>query len=231
MVDRIIFDLDDTLIDSGSRYRAQLRQFAENIKERLPVDRSLSEILEVQQKFDQEAVEQMGMDKERFPQSLVRTWNYFCNQTDHTVKESDIEDVRTIGWNVYKNVPEPVDGMNETLNSLGDKYQLVLYTMGDPDIQLRKIRHHDLEQWFREIHIVPLKDRGTLEPLVGLRPPDRVAIVGDSMTGEIKPGTELGLLTIHRTTDHQWHYHDAEVTREFYTIHELPETLEILNGR
>lgn len=230
MVERIIFDLDDTLLNTGERYTRQLEQFAGKVKKQFQNGVTRSDVLSRQQSIDQEAIEELGMDKQRFPESLARTWESFCREYDYPVKKLHLDECLRIGWKVYDDVPEPLDGMESTIESLHGEYELILYTMGDPGIQLEKIRHHRLETWFSEIHVVPSKDRSTLEPLVRPIPPEYVAIVGDSLRGEVRPGIEMGLLSVHRETPNQWHYHVVDIEGEYHSIRELPELLEVLNG-
>lgn len=231
MVERIIFDLDDTLLKTGEFYTRQLRTFARKASGYFHDDLSVETVLNRQQMIDQQAIEQDGMAKHRFPESLARTWKYFCREFDRTITEEHVEECLEIGWNVYEDVPDPLSGMEDTLDQLHDRHELLLYTMGDPEVQIEKIRHHNLERWFTEIHVVPEKDRGTLEPLVRPIPPERVAIVGDSLRSEVKPAVDMGLIAVHRETEDQWHYHLVEVDGSYHSIRELPELLEVINGQ
>jgi putative hydrolase of the HAD superfamily len=231
MVERLIFDLDDTLLKTGEFYSRQLRKFADKVTEEFDADLSSETVLEKQQEIDRQAIEEHGMAKHRFPESLARTWKWYCESFDRPVREEDVDECLSIGWAVYEDVPDPLSGMERTLDYFQDRHELILYTMGDPDVQMEKIRHHNLGQWFNEIHVVPAKDRDSLEPLVRPLPPDRVAIVGDSLRGEVKPALELGMLAVHRETDDQWHYHLVEVEEHYHTIRELPELMEVMDGR
>lgn len=230
MVERVIFDLDDTLLETGDFYTRQLNQFAEKATSYFENGLTTETVLETQQSIDADAIEEMGMAVERFPESLARTWEHFCRQYEVPVRDRHLQDCLDIGWAVYDEVPEPTAGMEETLDELYDRTHLVLYTMGDPEIQTEKIRHHDLGDWFSEIHVVPRKNDETLKPLVNPLPPDRVAIVGDSLRGEVGPGVKLGCLPIHRETEDQWHYHEIEIDGHYHTVRQLPEVLEVLNG-
>lgn len=231
MVERIIFDLDDTLLETGDFYTRQLNHFADKAQSHFKNGLTTQKVLETQQSIDAEAIEEMGMAAERFPESLARTWEFFCRQYETPVRDRHLQDCLDIGWAVYDEVPEPASGMKQTLNQLYDCSQLILYTMGDPDIQTEKIRHHDLAQWFAEIHVVPSKDDETLKPLVNPLPPKQVAIVGDSLRGEVGPGVKMGCVPIHRETDDQWHYHEVDIDDDYHTIRQLPEVLEIVDDR
>jgi len=227
MVERIIFDLDDTLLDTGRFYRKQLDEFADKAANYFGPEVTRERALTAQQEIDRQELKRLGMDKKRFPESLVKTWEYLCKEQERSPHRIDLEECARIGWDVYRQVPEPLAGMQSTLDRLYSRFQLILYTMGDPEIQTEKIDYHDLAKWFTEIHIVPMKDRDTLKPLVRPRPPEQVGIVGDSLRGEIQPGLELGLRVVHRETLSNWHYHEVELSEDYPVIRELPELLDI----
>ncbi|MFB6355082.1 MAG: HAD family hydrolase [bacterium] len=228
MVSRIVFDLDDTLLESGKYYRRQLRQFGEKVLQQFePID-DVETVLQRQQVVDREVMGELGLDKSRFLRSLARTWKWYCKKYDREVSDDDLDECLSIGWGVYDTIPEPIDGMEDTLERLDDEYDLVLYTMGDPEIQVPKIRHHSLERWFSHLHIVPEKNRRYLEQVTVPYGVGHTAIIGDSLRGEIQPAIELGLLAIHRETEQSWYFHHAEIDEEFPSIQKLPELFEYL---
>ncbi len=228
MVWRIIFDLDDTLLQTGQYYNRQLELFTRKVVENFEEARSQQQVLSKYFEIDSEAIEKYGYDKAHFPEAMARTWEYYCRRNGKNLTTTDLEECRKIGWEVYSTVPEPVSGMDETLQQLHPEYELILYTMGDSEIQLEKIRHHNLARWFREIHVVPIKEKKYLAQIVAPYPPEEIMIVGDSLRGEIKPALELGLKPIHRKSDFPWGFHEVEVKDDFPQIRELPELFNFL---
>ncbi len=225
MVDRIIFDLDDTLISSGKYYNRQLDQFARFVQQNFPEAGTRRQILARYDLIDQSVIAEIGLEKEHFPRSMEKTWHYFCSQFDRPVESDELTRCRQIGEAVYRVVPEPLPGMEEVLERLAADHELILYTMGDPGVQLQKIRYHRLDRWFEEFHIFPWKDRHTLQKLLGLFPAERTAIVGDSLRGEIKPGLELGLKSVHLRSDFPWTYHEITIDQYYPVVDSLPEIL------
>ena len=118
MVQRIIFDLDDTLLDTGRRYRDQLNEFAEKASTYFGPEVTRDRALTAQQEIDRQELKRMGMDKKRFPESLVKTWEYLCKQQDRLSDEDDLQECAQIGWDVYRTVPNPLSGMQSTLDRL-----------------------------------------------------------------------------------------------------------------
>ncbi|MGM0380457.1 MAG: HAD family hydrolase [bacterium] len=228
MVRRIIFDLDDTLIQTGQYYNRQLELFTEKILDNFSRPEDSEEVLTNYFEIDSKAIMKHGYDKAHFPEAMAKTWEYYCRQEDKPLREDDLQECQEIGWEVYSTVPEPVEGMEEILNRLRLDYELILYTMGDSEIQFEKIRHHNLEQWFKEMHVVPLKERQYLAQIVNPYPRGETMIVGDSLRGEIKPALELGIKAIHRQSDFPWGFHEVEVEGDYPQIRELLELFEFL---
>ncbi len=228
MVWRIIFDLDDTLLQTGQYYNRQLELFTAKVVDHFEQANNQQGVLSKYFEIDSRAIEKYGYDKAHFPEAMARTWEFYCQQNGHELREEDLEECREIGWEVYSTVPEPIPGMEEVLQKLKPEYELILYTMGDSEIQFEKIRHHNLARWFGEIHVVPLKEKKYLEQIVSPYPPEETMIVGDSLRGEIKPALELGVKPIHRKSNFPWGFHEVEVNDDFPQIRELTELFDLL---
>lgn len=230
MVRRIIFDLDDTLLRTGVCFRDQLKEFAEKVHTTLPLpdDHGPSEILDHQRRVNIDLYEKHGFSNDHFPRSLVHTWISYCRETDRPVYAAELEECRRIGWRVFERIPEPIPEMESVLDELQSEYELVLYTMGDPEIQRRKIRHFNLEQWFSLLHIIPDKTDFDLNRVVAPLPVHQVAIVGDSLRNEIKPGLDLGLHTIHCQPGHDLSYPEQDLEEEVPSIQSLSEVFDHL---
>lgn len=226
MVSRIIFDLDDTLVHTGRTFRRQLNTFAEKVCNNFGAVESPDEVLEEQKRIDRELLTNGDLELRHFPQSLAKTWESYCERHGRSADESDLEECRRIGWDVYDMVPEPLNGLETVLDCLQSDYELTLYTMGSPDVQYKKIDSFDLKRWFSTLHITPRKSVEVLDQIVRPYPPDHVMIVGDSLRTEIQHGLELGMKVVHRTPEEMWHFHDVAIEDDFPTIRELGEVLD-----
>lgn len=228
MVYKVIFDLDDTLVESGRCYNRQLQKFAEFVQANFPDVGSKEEILDKYDQFDRQAIRENGFCKEHFPESMATTWEYYCEKFGQPLEPEKIKQCLLIGWEVYRLMPEAVPAMRDVLNELKEKFELILYTMGDVEVQQKKIQHHGLRSWFNEIHIVPRKTRETLASVLKPEVPEQTAIIGDSIRGEIKPALELGARPIHLQSDFPWSYHEVSVSENFPSVSSLPEVFEFL---
>ncbi|MFP4686663.1 MAG: HAD family hydrolase, partial [bacterium] len=221
-------DLDDTLLDTGKYYHRQLDLVISFIKEKFPEAGNSEDILDVYYSIDSESIEANGYDKAHFPESMVATFEHYCREYDYSASREELEECAGIGWEVYARVPEKLNDIAETLEKLRENYGLILYTMGDAQIQLEKIAHHELEHWFDELHVVPLKETHYLKKIAGFYPREQVMVVGDSLRGEIQPALQLGMRAVYRKSNFPWSFHEVEVEGEFPTIKELPELFDLL---
>lgn len=223
MVERVIIDLDDTLLETGKCFHERIFSFCEKLMRYVPEISSVNSIQKKQEEFDQELLDEVKLDLKRFPESLARTWKFFCQKYDRPLRQKHIDQSRKIGWDVYQRIPDPLDDMETTLDSLHDRFELVLYTMGNPHVQYKKIDHYDLHQWFSVLHVIPFKDLSSLRNVVHPYDAEYTAIIGDSLRTEIKPALELGMKAIHRQPEHTWHFHTLSLDGEFPSIQSLSE--------
>jgi putative hydrolase of the HAD superfamily len=223
MVRRIIFDLDDTLIKTGVVFQNQLTAFANYVSNTFGFVEDPARVLDIHRTRDRILRNDNDFSHDHFPNSLVSTWKFFCELADVKPRASDLDHVRDLGWETYEIIPESLDGMEAVLDDLSRDYELVLYTMGSPDIQRPKISHYELEQWFSYIHISPHKTVETLKPIYLPYEPEHALIVGDSLRTEIKPGIEHGLSVIHRAPDNLWDYHQVPIDQDVPAVSELRE--------
>jgi FMN phosphatase YigB (HAD superfamily) len=94
----------------------------------------------------------------------------------------------------------PFPGAREVLLALRGRVRLVLLTRGDPARQQRKIEQCGLGPCFDEIVIRPIEAPGSkrddLEALLRRVPPGRCAVVGDDERDELRHARALGCLAI-----------------------------------
>lgn len=223
MVQRIIFDLDDTLVRTGDVFQSQIETFVEMVHAEFDFVDDRDRVREVQTERDRALSPDHEVSLAHFPESLASTWTFFCELADRTPRPAALERCREIGWETYDIMPDSMAGMESVLDDLAPEYELVLYTMGEPEVQRRKIDHHGLRKWFSMVHIAPFKTVDTLRHVHRPFDPEDVLLIGDSLRTEIKQGLQLGLPVIHRAPEEMWHFHDVPVDGDFPSVTELPE--------
>lgn len=101
---------------------------------------------------------------------------------------------------------ELIPGVADTLVALGDRYDLLLLTKGDPDEQSRKVDASGLAHHFRATHIVPEKNAATFRWLArehGFDPAD-AWMIGNSPRSDILPARAAGMNAVFIPNDNTW---------------------------
>lgn len=184
----IIFDLDDTLIDtSGSITPVKLRE-------------AVSAAEEAGHVFE---------DKERALARLIR-----LNESSGTAKaalerwaeEEKIADIPyRIGLSRYESFPEGIDihlvpGVKEVLSAFSGAVRMAIVSRGDPARQRFKIRQAGIsERMFYKIFVSESVDKGVYyERLISEleEEPSRVIVCGDRFDIDLLPAKRLGCVTV-----------------------------------
>jgi putative hydrolase of the HAD superfamily len=97
----LILDLDDTLIHCNKYFTQAKSEFVKKVKEWI-ITPSEEEIMQKLLEIDLKSVEIHGFLSEKFPESLVATYFYFCQKYGKGIKASEIEHVRKIGRSVFE---------------------------------------------------------------------------------------------------------------------------------
>lgn len=224
----IIFDLDDTLIETGDLFRASLRVMYDTVVSRLngraPSDDS---IYALQNDIDAKLMGRSGVKPERFSQSLVDTYRAVLKEQGVAALEDDEKSLFEAGLDAFRRTPEMSPGSEDVLAAFSDR-ELLMYTWGHPEIQRPRIDALELGPRFSEVHIVLKKDREALERVVGERDPKETLVCGDSLKNEILPATEIGCHAVHLERADGWAYLHTEVDanvkyHRIAAITELPD--------
>lgn len=227
----LILDLDDTLIHCNKYFTQAKNEFVRKMKEWM-ITPSEKEIMQKQLEIDLKSVEIHGLLSEKFPESLIATYFYFCQKYGKGIKASEIEHVRKIGRSVFETEVEPFPCMYDVLNQLQeDGHQLYLFTGGDVKNQTRKIRQLGLEHYFEDrVFISQHKNSKALQKVINKIPANKSSIwmIGNSLKTDIKPAIELGINAIHIPSEMEWSYNIVDIDMEQKgTFAELTSLLDL----
>ncbi|WP_026575441.1 HAD family hydrolase [Bacillus sp. UNC438CL73TsuS30] len=231
----LIMDLDDTLIHCHKYFQAARNSFSNLLKGWFDVP-THEEIIQKQLEIDLKCVEMQGLHSSVFPESLVRTYWYFCRKYKRKIRNKDEDRVRKIGQNVFQQKAQPFPYMYEVLDQLlKDGHQLFLFTGGDVTNQSRKITQLDLEPYFSSgIFIFEQKNTETLLKVLNKIKSDKRTtwMIGNSLKTDIMPAIELGINAIHIPAKFEWSYNivDIDITpngtfAELESLLQLPDYL------
>jgi len=124
-----------------------------------------------------------------------------------------------------------LDGALEVVSALKGRYHLALVTNGLADVQRPRLGNSALANYFERVFIS--EELGAVKPTreyfeivfenIGQPPKNKVLIIGDSLTSDMRGGVEYGIDTC-------W-YNPAGKTTELpvtYQISQLPELIKLL---
>jgi len=232
----IAFDLDDTLMKCGKDYIKAKETFAEFISTNYPI--TFDHALETFEEIDQKSVEKYGLSMERFPKSMVKSYNELVSNP--LVKEE--EHVRGVGYTVFKSANEYsnrgfMSGAKEVLTRLNEMgFELHLITAGDKRVQQKKVDGLNLDNFFNETHITEMG--GKPECLGRLIEnsqfdSDEVFLVGNSMRSDIKSALEVDANGVYipahewRATEETQKFEQRDDVYMFEDMNELHQNLGI----
>ena len=223
----IIFDLDDTLIKTSLLYNHARDKFSSLMqKSGFDGEASLVKLDEI----DISYIKKYGFLRERYPHSMGETYEYFCKESGKKIDLALKEKVEDIGWHVFRQIPELVDGVFLVLKTLRKKYFLILATLGDPRVQEEKIRLTGLDRFFSDVNVLKHKNVEEYQAIVKKHnlSKEETWIIGNSVRSDLNPGLKLGLNCI-LIPYLSWKFEDEKpVSKNYLELNTLIEILEHL---
>jgi putative hydrolase of the HAD superfamily len=231
----ILFNLDDTLSYCNRYFNQVIDEFADQMTTWFN-SITKEEIKQKQLQIDVEAISQHGLVSERFPESFVGSYIYFCDLTGKEMKKDEIQYLRELGFKVFEIPVEPIPYMNETLQRLKEEgHELYLHTGGDEANQRKKIAQLELTTYFEHrIFISEHKDTTALSDILKTinADPKVTWMVGNSLRTDIVPALEMNIHAIYIPAENEWQYNLVEVNVEhnsaFLTINSLQEVPDVI---
>jgi len=223
----IIFDLDDTLIKTSRLYDQAREEFSLLMeKAGFKKEEALAKLDEI----DIKNIHQHGFVKERYPYSLGKTYEYFSQKNGKEINPELKKQIEELGWQVFRQIPELVDGVYQVLDTLSQEYFLILATLGDPQIQEKKLRFTGLKKYFSAIYILKYKNVDEYQNILTKHKLDKkdTWIIGNSVRSDLNPGLKLGLNCILIPTL-TWKFEEEEpLSGNYLQLDSLKEVLDYL---
>ncbi|OGC38650.1 hypothetical protein A2V54_02635 [candidate division WWE3 bacterium RBG_19FT_COMBO_53_11] len=207
-----LWDLDDTLMWTSWAYSRAFSKFHDYLLElfdyRLIELRTLGTLSE---QIDKDLIraenpdtgKPYGYGMERFPTSLVKTYEWLCERGYGEYRELVARRIKMIGMEAFDPLGYKqqglVKGARETLDYIREQGDVqILITKGEVLVQDYKIVALDLDRWFgEEIYIVDSKNKGTFEEHQRRFPVSRMYSVGNSYPSDVQPALEAGISAIY----------------------------------
>lgn len=222
------FDADDTLWVNETYFRDAELEFAK-----------LLAPYETANKIDQELYEMeiknlplYGYGVKGFVLSMVEMALELSN---YQVSAKTIEDILAIGKNMINKPVELLEGVEEVLGGLSQKYRLILATKGDLLDQERKLKKSGLLDYFHHIEVLSDKKEENYSRLLNHLDikPSEFLMVGNSLKSDILPLVNIKAHALHIPFHTTWLHEqvDEQETngKAYRTLNKLTDILPLLN--
>jgi len=186
------FDADDTLWVNETYFRETEERFAE-----------LLEGYETKNKVDQELfkmemanLECYGYGVKGFMLSMIESALELSN---NRVPPKTIGRILELGKEMIARPVELLDGVEEVLSSLVDRYRLIVLTKGDLLDQERKLERSGLSRYFHHVEVLSDKKEANYSKLLAHLKIEvsEFLMVGNSLKSDVLPILNIGAKAVH----------------------------------
>lgn len=219
----IAFDADDTLWVNEPYFQETEQKFCALLEDYLPQHTAARELLQTETKN----LSLYGYGIKGFVLSMIETALTVSNKT---IGVDAIGRIVDLGKEMLSKPIELLDGVDEVLTALKNKYRLVVATKGDLLDQERKLKASGLEHYFHHIEIMSDKQERDYMKLIkhlDIRP-DEFLMVGNSLKSDVLPVLAIGGHAYHVPYRVTWTHEQASNTVEHEQFRQLNTLIDLL---
>lgn len=201
------FDADDTLWVNETNYQDVEKKFCSLLSEYLDAENISAELL----KTEKQNIGQYGFGAKGFTLSLIETATRVSNDK---VSIGTINEIIKLGKELIDKPVELIDGVENVLIELSQKYKLIVATKGDLLDQERKLRKSGIEKYFHHVEIMSDKKEENYNALFNRLEinPDNFLMIGNSFKSDILPVVNLGGYGVYVPFHVTWQHENIEET-------------------
>lgn len=220
----IAFDADDTLWHNEHYFQEVEHKFCAMLEEYLPQHTVERELLQTEIKN----VSLYGYGIKSFILSMIET---AIRISDKTIQVSVVERIIQLGREMLDKPIEKMDGVDEVLHLLKEKYRLVVATKGDLLDQESKLKKSGLEHFFHHIEIMSEKGESDYLKLIKHLDikPDEFLMIGNSLKSDVLPVLALGGHGFHIPYHITWGHEKVDKIIDHPNFKEFGKLSEILD--
>ncbi|WP_339845205.1 HAD family hydrolase [uncultured Dokdonia sp.] len=207
----IAFDADDTLWVNETFFRDAEDEVCKLLSPYIDYESCQKRLFEMEMRN----LSLYGYGIKPFTLSLIE-----CAQevSEGKVTNEIIASIIDIGKEMLNAPVDLIDGIEEVLEKLSDKYKLVVATKGDLLDQERKLEKSGLSKYFHHIEVMSDKQPANYLKLVKHLDisPDTFLMIGNSLKSDVLPVLEIGGHAFHIPFHTTWAHEqvDIEITHE-----------------
>lgn len=222
----IAFDADDTLWVNEPYFRHTEDQFY-NLLTEYSSQRTLEKEL---LKTEIENLALYGYGIKGFMLSMIET---ALRITNNKISVDVVDKILDLGKQMLDQPIELLDGVEEVLQKLKDKYRLVVATKGDLLDQERKLKKSGISHYFHHIEIMSEKDDANYLKLIRHLDikPEELMMVGNSLKSDVLPVLDVGGYATHVPYHITWVHEQIEDdinNEKFKTVACINDILNLL---
>ncbi len=186
------FDADDTLWVNETYFRETEEKFADLLGE-----------YETKNKIDQELfkieiqnLELYGYGVKSFMLSMIES---ALDLSNNTISQQTISNILDLGKEMISKPVELLDGVEEVLQKLEQKYHLIVLTKGDLLDQERKLEKSELSKYFKHVEVLSEKKEKNYSNLLAHLGIDKneFLMIGNSLKSDVIPILNIGARAVH----------------------------------
>ena len=150
--------------------------------------------------------------------------------SNKTITLEAIEKIIGLGKELLSKPIELIEGVEEVLIQLKNKYRLVVATKGDLLDQERKLRNSGIEHYFHHVEIMSDKQEKDYQKLIRHLDikPSEFLMIGNSLKSDVLPVLAIGGHGYHIPYHTTWAHEQVEHTIEHPDFKELTSIKELL---
>lgn len=223
------FDADDTLWVNETYFRDTEERFAE-----------LLEDYETKNKVDQELfkmemanLEIYGYGIKGFMLSMIES---ALDLSNNQISQEIISQILELGKKMIAHPVELLDGVEEVLSQLVDKYRLIVLTKGDLLDQERKLEKSGLSKYFHHVEVLSDKKETNYSNLLEHLNIDvkEFLMIGNSLKSDVLPILNIGAKAVHvpfhTTWAHEMVSEEDEMVNNHLKLNSLKDILKYLDN-
>jgi putative hydrolase of the HAD superfamily len=231
MIEVLALDADDTLWHNETLFRDTHGEFRRLLSRHHDEEWIEARLYETEMRN----LAHYGYGVKSFMLSMVET---AVELTEGRISGEEVQRILELGRAMLSAPIRLLEGVEETVTTLAETYDLMLITKGDLLDQESKLERSGLRDRFRSVEVVSRKDTRTYEWLLKKHgvAPARFVMVGDSIRSDVLPVLEVGGYAVHIPYPTVWQHEatDTEPTGPRYVrlerIMELPDRVRRLGS-
>ncbi|MCL6266403.1 HAD family hydrolase [Flagellimonas myxillae] len=222
------FDADDTLWVNETYFRETEERFAELLEGYETKNKVDQELFKVEMKN----LELYGYGVKGFVLSMIET---ALDLSNGKIPQETILEILALGKKMISHPVELLDGVEEVLSQLENKYRLIVLTKGDLLDQERKLEKSGISKYFHHVEVLSDKKESNYSRLLEHLEiqVEEFLMIGNSLKSDVLPILNIGAKAIHVPFHTTWAHElvsEEEQINNHLKLNNLKDVLKYLDN-